>query len=1230
MKHKDHRLKLSLTIILFGVFFTSNIIAQEKKIAFEKYGVAEGLPEEYVSSIVQDDQGFMWFSTQNGLVKFDGYDMKVYKAGKDYNDNPDLQARNLNSILKTSDGKLWFGSVLGDGSYTSFNPVTEKFRTYKVASQNNTFNVSEVMFEDKASNIWIVNSTNKVDSMEVTKLNTKTNVATSYPHQMRPRKINAIFSNAQMLCFEANNSIWLNDDAGNLMVYNSQQDKFNTIVSAGSEIPGTEVSDTIKSIFKGNKEHFLLVGKNSLTIWDPINKSSINSYSNDSAKDNTFSGNKIAFWAFEDAMGHYWTGYENAELIKINPEHKKNATYTYGQGALQFPDTIENVQASGPIFQNEKGIWFAFWNSTNCAFIYYDLLKKSFHHYNKQFNDDKNPLQLTPRYISFSQMIEDKTGYLWYGTRPNFYKESPKTRQIELFNYKPKDIFSIPSDTINKIHEDSKQRLWVATERGLTRKIEDNKFKSYYFKNSSRVTTPLGKVVGIYEDSKGRIWATTNGNGLLYLNEDKQEFVKYSEKIGQNILDIQEDKYGQIWVSSDDGGVNIIDPKSKDILKTFKVDDKDEHGLLSHRISELFLDSRGDIWLGDSGENDFGVFKYNESVENFKHYKKTDTDSLTLNSYEIRNFIEDDRERMWVNTDGGVNLYDHENDVFYPSKKSVNMASSRTLIKGTNGKVWVATYASGGLALVGPDINEITMFGENTGLLHNDIADLIFDDYGKLWLPTERGLSVLDTLTKTYSSYFETDGYQKYSRNGTILKTQNGDIWIGGYNGLNHVVPSQLSKKELSVPSVLITSMGIMDSTYIAPDGEIFKKAVSFTEKIDLKHWQKNVGFDFVGLHYLQPKNNLYSWTLENYDTHWTTPSKDRQASYTNLSPGTYIFKVKASNADGVWNETGAQMEIIIHPPWWQTWWAYLLYAIGLVLALSAFFKWRTKNLQNEKQLLEHKVSERTKELKSSIDNLKATQTQLVHAEKMASLGELTAGIAHEIQNPLNFVNNFSEVNQELVDELIEELDKGNIKESKIIALDIKTNEEKINHHGNRADSIVKGMLKHSRNHTGEKLLTNINVLCDEYLRLAYHGLRAKDKSFNATLETDFDQKFGEILVVPQEIGRVVLNIINNGLFAVKQKQDATKDSEFKPTIWISTKELENKIIITIRDNGNGIPYAIKDKIFLPFFTTKATGDGTGLGLSMSYDIIKAHGGELIVDSEDKKGTTFTVSLPTK
>jgi two-component system NtrC family sensor kinase len=309
----------------------------------------------------------------------------------------------------------------------------------------------------------------------------------------------------------------------------------------------------------------------------------------------------------------------------------------------------------------------------------------------------------------------------------------------------------------------------------------------------------------------------------------------------------------------------------------------------------------------------------------------------------------------------------------------------------------------------------------------------------------------------------------------------------------------------------------------------------------------------------------------------------------------------------------------------------YILLSVLTIVFVIGFLLWR--NNQHKKKaynlLKEQKLETdvQKEKVEKALEELKLTQSQLIQREKMASLGELTTGIAHEIQNPLNFVNNFSEVNKELLIEMKGEMDKGNIHEAKEIANDVIDNHDKINHHGKRADAIVKNMLQHSRTSSGRKELTDINALADEYLRLAFHGFRAKDKSFNAKTATHFDPSLKKINAVPQDIGRVILNLINNAFYSVNEKQKQNSNV-YEPTVTVATQNFNDQIAIKVKDNGNGISQKILDKIFQPFFTTKPTGQGTGLGLSLSYDIVQAHGGKIRTVTKEGEGSEFIVELP--
>jgi signal transduction histidine kinase len=557
------------------------------------------------------------------------------------------------------------------------------------------------------------------------------------------------------------------------------------------------------------------------------------------------------------------------------------------------------------------------------------------------------------------------------------------------------------------------------------------------------------------------------------------------------------------------------------------------------------------------------------------------------------------------------------------------------LYEGEDGIVWIGTW-QGGLARYDVENKKIKTYTRDDGLPSMSVqAILPHKKTNSLWLSTFEGLSRFDIGTGKFNNYSLSDGIQGLLfADGGALITRDGHYVFGGNNGITAFKPEEIGTNSIP-PRVLLTDLKLFNKSVLPGEGSVLKKPIFETDEITFRHDQNNISFDFVAIHFSNPLKNKYAYKLENYDNDWLDVGSLHTAFYPNLSPGEYVFRVKASNDQGVWNEKGVTVKITVLPPWWRTIWAYIGYA--LLLGIIAFFLdryLRHRIVEKEREKSRNRELEQAREIQVAYANLeqahealKATQKQLIQSEKMASLGELTAGIAHEIQNPLNFVNNFSEVNQELSDELIEAAEKGNLDEVKQIASDIRLNDEKIRSHGKRADSIVKSMLLHSRANTGQKEPVDINALVDEYVRLSYHGLRARDKNFNVELDTKYDPTVGTITAIPQEIGRVILNLVNNAFYAVTEKKRSVANG-FEPKVSITTSPGKNGVDITVADNGTGIPDTIREKIMQPFFTTKPTGQGTGLGLSLSYDIIKAHGGDIVINSRDGEGTTFVVRLP--
>jgi len=507
----------------------------------------------------------------------------------------------------------------------------------------------------------------------------------------------------------------------------------------------------------------------------------------------------------------------------------------------------------------------------------------------------------------------------------------------------------------------------------------------------------------------------------------------------------------------------------------------------------------------------------------------------------------------------------------------------------------------------------------------SSIINILEDDKKNLWISTTTSIVKINEDRSKLKKYTDINGvrYSNFFYNDN-LKAKDGRLFLGELRGYYSFYPDQLKDTSIA-PQLTFSSFRLREKEINAETDGILTTPLWKTEEIQLTHDQNVFSFDFFAIDFMSPGDEKYLFMLENYDYEWHDIGSDHRASFFNIPPGTYNFRVKAVTGDG--SAVEKSIRIIINPPWWKTWWAYLIYAVLATVVSYLIYKYQKSYIvKRERQKTQEKELAQAKEIEKAYHELKTTQQQLIQSEKMASLGELTAGIAHEIQNPLNFVNNFSEINKELLIELKEEIDKGNLNEIKAIANDVIDNEEKINHHGKRADAIVKGMLQHSRANSGQKEPTDINALADEYLRLAYHGLRAKDKSFNAHFTTDFDNSIDKIDIIPQDIGRVILNLINNAFYAVDEKKKLNQNG-YEPTVSVSTKKNNGKVEIKVSDNGNGIPQKVIDKIFQPFFTTKPTGQGTGLGLSLSYDIVKAHGGELKVETKEGAGSEFIITL---
>jgi len=779
------------------------------------------------------------------------------------------------------------------------------------------------------------------------------------------------------------------------------------------------------------------------------------------------------------------------------------------------------------------------------------------------------------------------------------------------------------------------------------------------------------------QDHRGNIWMGSRNNIDIYnpsagtIKTIGQSIV-YNNSANNRISFIKEIEDDKIFV---DGvhGFYLID-RTENVITRY-LDDVN----LANRVFGALKDETGAYWLSSSN----GLAVYNPEINRLKMLPGT---SPHLNSRRVICIEVDGSGRYWVATDNGLAILDPEKNTIQHLREEEGLCHNNIMkmMQREDGKLWVAT--TNGLSVIDPVNQTITNLGEAEGLVPDELYDLR-EKEGTVYIGSVNGLILVtppsdqNTLWNFFR-YAEAQGFPSndYKRNAGLLRN-NGQLWFSTSPRDKLTILTQDPLTDTTTCSVSITGLRILDEnpsfesntaflpffetedTLLSGDGKqvftkntlpqdsgyVFKNnfqwdSLSLPYRIPLglklPYNQNSLKFSYTNLSVLNRDKIVYRYILLGADNFWVY-NKDISTSktYFNLSPGMYTFKVESKINNGTWSKP-AEFSFTILPPWWQTWWAYGIYIllfIGGVLVADRFQKQRLIRIERQKAQIRELAQ--AKEIEKAYNELKTTQTQLIQAEKMASLGELTAGIAHEIQNPLNFVNNFSEINRELIAEMKAEIENGELDEVKVIADDIEQNEEKISYHGKRADDIVKGMLQHSRKSTGKKELTNLNLLADEYLRLSYHGLRAKDKSFNADFEFNGDDKIPNIQLIPQDIGRVLLNLINNAFFAcaertkntVSLEKEAKDEKEYKPKVTVSTKLINNQVEIAVKDNGTGIPEHVKEKIFQPFFTTKPAGKGTGLGLSLSFDIItKGHHGQIRVNSKLGEGSEFIIQLPIK
>jgi len=769
----------------------------------------------------------------------------------------------------------------------------------------------------------------------------------------------------------------------------------------------------------------------------------------------------------------------------------------------------------------------------------------------------------------------------------------------------------LPSNTLSDAYLDRQKNLWLAGDGGIAILEYDSPL--------SRHIIPSGTTPTSMRKHKDVQYVACN-NGFYFLDSDSQLQSVAGERENPQCFQLQQIG-NDLFLTASLGIYQVDDKKVRKVV----VPDDIRFGLTS-----LFPCRTNDRKIIAGLRNGACVFHYDPETPNRLAFQER---IPGLHEF-ISGIVEPEPDVFWLSTyDEGVIRVKKKGRDFHGAAIT-RFGSEQNLPKGTATAFYVAghlcvTTAQGvyrfdeGQQKFEPDplFAGIRLGGNPAeGVIAEDAGGTIWVNLGRETVMLQKKAGGGYQLQKQPLSRFGDDLVN------SIYPEPNGAVWFGVVNYAYRYLP-QAEQAALQPGATLIRQVATTRGTPVY-NGAWADRVLAAR---DLAFRANELHFEFAMPSYIDPKANEFQSKLGGFDKNWSDWGRESKRYYTNLPAGTYHFQVRARNIRGQ-ESAPAGIVFSILAPWYQTWPAYLAYFLFTAFMVLGFVRLRTHSLHEKSKALEKLVKERTAEIQASNDDLRATQEKLVTQSKLAALGALTAGIAHEIKNPLNFVNNFAALSRELVYDLAQELAKKPVDKNAVseILQTLQQNSDKIGEHGKRADSIVKSMLQHSRGKAGERQTTDINSMLEEDINLAYHGQRAQDNTFNITIETDLEPTIGKVDVVPQDISRVFLNVIANACYEAHRKKMASK-GDFEPTLTVRSRSLADGVEVRVRDNGNGIPMAVRAKLFTPFFTTKPTGQGTGLGLSISHDIVvHGHGGQLSFESEEGRYTEFIIVLPRK
>lgn len=1061
-------------------------------IKFEQ--LSEGLSEKSVTCILQDQKGFMWFGTRNGLNRYDGVEFKIYEFV--YGDSTSLSGNFINSLVEDSVGNIWVGTL--DAGLNLYDRERDIFIRYQPKAGDPdalSDNWISDLYSDSKNNLWVGTEKEGLDLLEPG--------SKKFQHfKSDPKNTSGLSNNHIRVIFEdAKSNLWVGTYGGGLDLFDRKKNKFI------------------------HHRH------------DPEDENSISS--------------NYLYSCLKDSQGNTWVG--TREGLNLLVETKEG------------------------------------------------------YHFKRYKPNIKDPTGLIHNIVL--SIAEDNLGRLWIGMENGaltIYDKSTQT--FNNFWPDPLDPTSIGSNSIWCVYKDKMGTIWIgARNRGI------NKWDQYHTKFVHHILPPSGDhklanndVLCFVEDEKGNLWIGTDGGGLNYLDRATNKYTHYvhdpkdPQSLSSNsVISLELDSHGDLWIGTWEGGLNRFNKKTGTFHHYYN-DPNNPKSLGSNYVFSIFEDSSHKLWVSAFYE---GLDLYDRETDSFIHYRRDATNPKSIGHNRVFTMFEDSRKNMWIGSEGGGLIHMQKDPdgqpVFTsyrynpddPSSLSSNLINA--IYEDSRHNLWIGTWA--GLNRFDYQTRTFKAFRKEDGLADNVVYGMIEDGDGNFWVSTNQGISKFDPVKIKVENYNTADGLQaqEFIR-GSFLKSKSGEFFFGGVNGFNSFFPKAILSNP-NVPPVYITNFWIYNDLMKPgiPNSPL-ESNITETKKIVLPYTQNEFSFEFAALNYSQAFKNRYSYYLEGYDKTWHDAGTQRKASYAKVPPGEYTFSVKATNNDGVWNEKGTVLKIIVNPPWWKTWWAYTIYAVAVI----ALFLWYRKNLINRERLR---------------NDLKLEHLELTKMQEMDRLKSyFFANISHEFRTPLT-----------LILSPIRDMVTGNFRG------DIKKQYQMVIRNGERLLRLINQLLDLSKLGAGSMKLKTSRLDIVQFLKPIVSAFDSYAQKSHLKFSFEHPAEPVWVYFDTDKFEKIITNLLSNAF-------KFTREGEIKLSVTViglphdkltQRLDLNNKVEIAVTDSGAGIPQEYIDSIFDHFYQVAhhSNSEGSGIGLSLTKELVELHKGKIVVESVEGKGSTFKV-----